>query len=366
MIIKTLYIDDVLRERNRYKYNFEENDFAKENFELTVIDTPKSTNEYDSIKKLSPQLILVDHDLSVPDEAGNVIGITGLTLITELKQYYYNIPIILFTKQSVFNEDSLKSFSSLLSIVDKVIYKSELFKPERNLEELHDFACSYQKLANIEGKITWSGILKLLDAPNDDIGSIKQSAPPELLKNNLSVTGIAKWVTEVLLPYPGILYDSLYMAAFLGISESAFLDSSLQEYFSKAKYSGIFEKSGNYWWKSRIIDIISENMNDDELDLPIREGFHQFWKRINEIDLDKSKCIDSNNSPAEWVCYVLEKPMMLNLSLPYYPDSRPEVMDEARVSFKAIRTTNDVNPEMIDSLVLDKYYEIRGSRGEEQ
>jgi hypothetical protein len=45
---------------------------------------------------------------------------------------------------------------------------------------------------------------------------------------------------------------------------------------------------------------------------------------------------------------VLRKPVKREFSLPYHPDSRPAVMDEARVSYKAIRESNDVFEEFFD------------------
>lgn len=363
MKVKTLYIDDVSTERNRYKRKFDSHPKSKDRFELIATDTPKSNEDYDSIKRISPDIILVDHDLSRPDANGNVIGISGLTLIAELKQHYPKIPLILFTKKSVFDRNNLKSFNNLLSVVDKVIYKSELFKDEKSsLNELYDLAIGYSILAGKE-KINWDTIFELLGAPEEEFERIKLSAPPELVQKKFTVASISKWITEVLIRYPGIVYDSLHAATFLGISEEAFLTQPIQRYFENAKYNGLFAKSGNYWWKSRLIDVASNEMSDEELDYPIREGFHQTWKRLKEVDLNKSECTDSGESPAEWVCYVLREPMMINLSLPYRPDSRPEIMDEARISFKSIRTTNDVSPEMIDPIVKEKYDEVRSLRG---
>ena len=50
---------------------------------------------------------------------------------------------------------------------------------------------------------------------------------------------------------------------------------------------------------------------------------------------------------------------MIKYSLSYKPDSRPPVMDEARVSFEAIRTSNEVNDELFDPLGKELLPEIR-------
>lgn len=44
---------------------------------------------------------------------------------------------------------------------------------------------------------------------------------------------------------------------------------------------------------------------------------------------------------------------MFKYSIKYYPDNRPSVMDEARVSFKAIKTSDEVNFELFDSIGLE-------------
>jgi len=88
MIIRTIYIDDDIRELRKYKMKFEDDDRSKSRFELTTLNTPKSTKGYKEIEKGRPELILVDFDLTKPDANGDVIGISGVTLSTELKQNF--------------------------------------------------------------------------------------------------------------------------------------------------------------------------------------------------------------------------------------------------------------------------------------
>jgi hypothetical protein len=59
-------------------------------------------------------------------------------------------------------------------------------------------------------------------------------------------------------------------------------------------------------------------------------------------------CISSGEKPADWVCYILQKPVKREYSLPYHPDQRPAIMDEARVSFRAVKEDNRVALELID------------------
>jgi hypothetical protein len=67
----------------------------------------------------------------------------------------------------------------------------------------------------------------------------------------------------------------------------------------------------------------------------------------------------SGESPADWVCHILKKPVMIKYSLSYNADDRPTVMDEARVSFEAIRTSNDFDERLVDPLGRELIADIR-------
>lgn len=65
--------------------------------------------------------------------------------------------------------------------------------------------------------------------------------------------------------------------------------------------------------------------------------------------LEPAICIYDKTPIADWVCYVLQKPVKQQNSIPYYPDQRPSVMDQARVSFKAIQESNAFDENLVDS-----------------
>jgi CheY-like chemotaxis protein len=361
MKIKTLYIDDEEIDLTRNKDYFN----ADDRFELIPCKPSDLAEAYKCISTVIPELILVDLDLSSADGEGKVIDLNGLTLMTEIRQKFQKIPLILFTKRSIFESEISSVPENLLYTIDHVVYKEQVSKHDPTLlDELYSLAEGYHKLSLID-KLNWDTIYDLLEASEEDYDSIKASSPPSLLTTGSPYLTIevSKWIRKTLFEYPGILYDSLHAATFLGISETEFLSDIIQEYFLEAKYSGLFSIPSvkNYWWKSKLSEIANENMNDDEAMMPLRKAFFINWKRIKGAELEIAKCVYSEESPAEWVCYVLKKPMMLKYSLLYHPDSRPEIMDEARVSFKAIITSNDVNDDMIDSMSKDILKDIRDS-----
>lgn len=359
MSIKTVYIDDDDRELRKYQRKFSEDDRSKNRFIITPINTqqPTLSNLTDEINKRKPDLILIDFDLSKPKD--NVpLGMSGTALSAILKEKNSNIPIVLFTRKSVFNVE--KYPRQILTSLDGLFYKNEVFQIDRNtLDDLYELAMGFKKLRNKKVK-EWNDLLTVLQAPKSAFDSLKLSNPPQFLGNTSSLSEISKWIQEVLLYYPGILYDSIHAATFLGISENEFLSDPTDNIFKNARYSGIFEPAEGRWWKSELRRIAILKMHKKEKDMALHLGFPVALKRIKKTPVELSKCIYSDEISAEWVCYILNKPVKIKYTLSYRPDSRPKVMDEARVSFKAIRTSNDVNDELFDPLGKEMLKEIRG------
>lgn len=364
MSIRTLFIDDDDRELKKYKLRFEADDRSKNRFKVITWNTPKSIKDYKEIEKERPELILVDFDLTRPDADRNVIGISGVTLSTELRQKFSDIPIVLFTRKSVFKIENYSNIKQTLSSIDEIIYKRDLFIADSVLlDSLYELAIGFRKLRKSISK-NWDDLLEILKAPKSDYDNLKDADPPIHSGNKSiwSVSKAAKWKREILITYPGILYDAVHSATFLGISKKAFLEDEVQQFLSRAKYSGIFSPLEGRWWKSKLLEIANYRMNKKEKSLLIREGFPAAWRRIKKTSIERSKCIFSGESPADWVCYILKKPVMIKYSLFYKPDSRPSVMDEARVSYKAIRTSNEVNDEVFDSIGKELLPEIRKTK----
>ena len=264
---------------------------------------------------------------------------------------------MLFTRKSVFNIERYSR--QALSSLDDVVYKSEVFQPNRgNLDQLYELAVGFKKLRKNQSP-KWDDILKVIKAPQTDRDILKLSNPPLSLKGNWSVSEMAEWIRNVLIKYPGILYDPIHSATFLGLSGSEFLSEKTKEIFAKVKYSGIFAPVEGRWWKSELRRIAISKMIKKERELPVHFGFPLALERIRKTQVGRSKCIYSGETPADWVCYILNKPVKIKYSLAYRVDSRPKVMDEARVSFKAIRTSNEVNDELFDPLGKDMLRQIR-------
>jgi len=357
MKIKTIYIDDEDGELKKYKRKFETDDRAKNIFEMVILNSQKDIGDLiEDVKYENPELILVDYDLAKPKD-GLLIGVSGVALSTALREEFQEVPIVLFTKIDFLRIQKLNP--KILSSLDETIYKSDVLKEDgKNLDVLHKLAIGYKKLRNTESK-SWDDLLRIIGAPELDYDFLKLSEPPAISESGWSVFDAADWIRNILIKYPGILYDPVNSATFLGISEDAFLSEPIQELFSDAKYSTIFAPKEGRWWKSKLQEIAESIMEENERDLIVRKGFPLAWERDHDESIERSKCVFCDKSPAEWVCYILKEPVMIECSLRYNPDSRPSIMDEARVSYKAIRTSNDVKDDKFDPIEYDMLQEIR-------
>ena len=357
MKIKTIYIDDEDGELKKYKRKFERDDRAKDIFEMVILNSQKGIGALiEDVKNENPELILVDYDLAKPKD-DLLIGMSGAALSTALREEFPEVPIVLFTKIDFLKIQKLNP--KILSSLDETIYKSVILKEDgKNLDILHKLAIGYKELRNAESK-TWINLLTIIGAPEIDYDVLKLSEPPTISESGWSVFDAADWIRNILIKYPGILYDPVNSATFLGISEDAFLSDPIQQLFSEAKYSTVFAPREGRWWKSKLQEIAESIMEGHERDLIVRKGFPLAWGRINNNPIERSKCVFCGKSPAEWVCYILKEPVMIECSLRYNPDSRPSIMDEARVSYTAIRTKNEVNDDKFDPIEYDMLQEIR-------
>jgi len=360
MRINVAYIDDVESERRKYEAKFANHIESKERFTITSFNTPKSPNDYDHIKEANPELILVDYILDVPDNTGEVIGISGITLSAELRHRFPEIPIVLFTRKSVFKvQDYAKIKETMFGVIDLLAYKQEVFKDDSPmLDRLYGLSIGYKKLRSQNSKV-WGSLLELMDAPDTDSIPLEQANSPLLPGTRWSAAPIAAWICDVVLKYPGILYGDLHAATMLGISQQAFQSSGVIDIFSAAQYRGIFALPDSRWWKSRLQNAAYAIMSKKERTLPLKLGFPTALERVTHAAVERAQCVFSGESPADWVCCILNKPVMIKYSLSYKADNRPPIMDEARISFEAIKVSNEWDERFIDPFGRKLVMEIK-------
>lgn len=348
MEVNVIYIDDVSDELRKWEAKFRTDPRAMGKFTIKPFNSPKSRADYDHMHEAAPELLLVDFNLDMPDANGQVIGISGVTLSTELRQQFREVPIVLFTRKSMFNIQDYTKIRETLSSIDEIVYKQEVFKTDSTIiDDLHNLAIGYRRL-RVQANRSWNDLLKLLGASQSDSGLLEQSNPPVVPRQRWAAASVAPWIRDIVLRFPGILYDALHAATFLGVSKDVFLSENVQNALAPAKYAGIFAPPEGRWWKSKLQTVAYSMMNKKERELLLRHGFPATWERTKVTSIDRAKCVFSGESPADWVCHILKEPVMIKYSLSYDADDRPTVMDEARASFEAIRTSNDFDESRVD------------------
>jgi hypothetical protein len=160
------------------------------------------------------------------------------------------------------------------------------------------------------------------------------------------VSQAADWIRCTLLAYPGILYDSVYAATELRISVKDFLSNGVQEVVGSAKYTGIFDPLEGRWWKERLWEAAMQYVGDTEF----AGKFAAVFRERTGHELEPARSIVGDEVPADTVCYIYHEPVMYKYTVAYRPDNRLPVMDQARVSFKAIQQSNQVQPALLEGV----------------
>jgi hypothetical protein len=355
MKLKILFLDDNQKELEKYTHLFNTNPFAKSNFDFYTLQI--NTLDISHLKlDFRPDLLLIDFLFDLP--GGEETFYDGYSLSTSLRNIYNDIPIILFTRKDIFNIQRFPK--NIIEIVDDIFYKTEFLQSEMEYYiDIHSLATGYKSLIEVKEK-NWESLLTLLKSPTEDELSLLGSKKPIMNQGKWSVIDSANWVRKILLRFPGILYDELHASTYLGISNNALLE--IQDLFGDAIYSGIFQSKKKYYWKSILRNISIDLMNNQSINLPINIGFSLAYEKKTGKKLDPSLCVYSNEINADRVCYILDKPVKTKYSFTYNIDDRPDVMDPARVSWKAIQITDEVNEDFLNPLAKEMLPAIKAKK----
>jgi len=221
----------------------------------------------------------------------------GLSVAAQIREKFPEIPIYLFSayKEGIGIYTTLAEAAE--SLADDIFDFKTIQRKGHNI--LYYDALDYRRIRE-SPRESVDSLLNLLNAPEIDHEKIV-SALPESLKNGLSpitekeralgnAIAFGKWTKRIFLKLPGFVYNSLYAATKLGITEETFIELSRE--FENARYNGIFAKTScKLWWDSKLREIIfelaAERIPDDETtDLRV------LTKKIFSLDDSKiSRCI---------------------------------------------------------------------------
>lgn len=342
MPIKVLYIDDVDSEQLAYAELLKK----EKEIEVKISQPPPSVDDLSTILGSPTDIFLIDYELTCPTSTGVHANYRGGTLASALRERIAEFPMIMFTRKNLMSTSTqTKHLLESVTSFDGVLLKDDVdTNPDKAALYLKIIAEGFICLR--ESERSWENARSLLDIKSDFEENLIREASPPIIKGSWQVREMARWIQGTLLKYPGILYDSLHAATLLGITEESYLE--IQDYFKECSYKGCFASNDLFWWKDRLIDKATTLQMETDENGPIFTHFVIAYEKKYGISLHRSKCIYCEKIPADRVCYVLHKPVMTSCSISYRPDNRPSTMDEARVSFKAILETNEVDETFLD------------------
>jgi len=338
---RILYVDDeekALREISQ--------DLMEEGMlEVCTTLPPKSPEQTTKLVAGDWGLYLLDYVLNMRQDDGQSASYKGGTLASALREAVQEHPIVVLSRKNIVPARDERLVEHL-KVFDARVFKEEIAsRPQEVARELRRLSEGFRKLRQCEQR-DWGGLLSLLEANRQEGEQLGEAFPPLSDVDGQviwDVLGVGDWLNNTVFKYPGILVDALHTATLLGITECSFQIDKVRALFQDAEYSGVMAPVSGRWWRSRVLGK-ARGLTRRSSTPSFREAF----QLETGIELDEAKCIHCGQGPADWVCYVLKEPVMIEHSLAYRPDDRPRIMEEARVSFKAIVETNDVRDEFFD------------------
>jgi len=257
-------------------------------------------------------------------------------------------PIALVTRLHVTAARWQEQFLRQSSDLDVIIDKDEIITaPDAVRATIISLSKGFKDLEKSEGA-NWESVLGLMGANEEEKHVLREAGPP-VTNGEWNAPQTAKWIRAIVLAYPGIVYDELTAATRLGITLESFRRSGLQDLLEPARYTGLFGDNRTVWWRGRLFEIAQRLMLSENVKGTTSEHFREAYESSVNERLDPAICIYDGKATADWVCHILREPVKQAHSVPYYPDSRPSVMDKARVSFTAIKSSNAFDEALVDA-----------------
>lgn len=358
MAVTVLYVDDEITEPGRAARKIQELLEVPDKFNCILRLPPKRLSD---LEGELPDALLVDLDLTTAMIDGEPITYFGSTLASEMRRRRPTCPIILITKPNIIaaNPEQILLLEDSID-VDLIIDKDEVnIDSDGVRRRIVALVEGFQALEAIKGA-DWEQVTDLMKADKEEANLLKEAAQP-LEHGKWTIPQVARWIRRVVMGFPGILYDDLTAATRLGIDLSSFCQSDIEQLFEAAKYTGVFSTYKERWWRNRLFSIAQKLIIENNLLGSIPEMFSQAFNLATNKQLKPAICVHDGTATADWICYILKKPVKLQNSLPYYPDNRPKVMDQARVSFRAIQESEEFDERLVDAdgfRIVRKLWEI--------
>ena len=354
MTLKVVLVDDEAADRKRLPLRIQE--LSDDEIEVIALPPPPDL-DLAELRSVDADLFLVDYELDTLQVNGSIAPYRGMTFAARLREVRPAYPIVLLTRSDLPTWTAAQRTARAGSIFDDIVYKDTGLDadPLATHAKLVSLARGYQRLRESSER-SLPALLGLLQTDDAGWEKAEEALPPP---DGWREFEAAHWIRSVLLRYPGVLYATAHAATAVGISLDDFNQEQVRDLLRDAEYLGPFWEEGPYWWRHKLFDIANRLSDTSDSELGLREGFRLAAANLLGFELAASKDAETGAAPADTVCYLLEVPVRIETSLPYQPDSRPPVMESARISFKAVRESNDVEKIHVDAASRSRLDEIR-------
>ncbi len=213
-------------------------------------------------KSQPPDLIIIDHifNMILP------FGLKGSSVAHLLRSELPRVPMVcvtaMFDKPHSFDQEDISEYTALFRYQHLNDRLEDLYVIARDFPKLHPTTTQARE-----------HFISALKPPPRDKSDLDQVLPEEFQSEQHITTEhrVARWIFNTFLRRPGFLYDRLYTATLLGLTEAGF--EKVEGKFEKAKYKGVFAtKAEPKWWSSSIRKILYEVTDEDAPDLPQYAG----------------------------------------------------------------------------------------------
>jgi hypothetical protein len=239
-----------------------------------------------------PLLVILDHVLD-KTTTENPVFQKGSTIAEAIKEQWPSCPVV-----GVTNADNVRD----IDIRTKGTYDSLFsFQDFRKCIDRIDAIQKGFALVTRTNVRTAPKLVQLLKPPKDERDRLL-AVLPDNLKESFRDPSVAsrlyRWIDR-LMERPGFLYDRLWAATLLGLTESGF--QKVAGRFEKGKYGGVFARDDDpRWWSSRLSELLYERCKPEAGEMSWQVG-----RRLRGIKKEHhSRCYTCGEQFPDTVAYL--------------------------------------------------------------
>lgn len=213
-----------------------------------------------------PSLVILDHILDKTSTT-NPMFQKGSTIAGAIKEKWPFCPVVGIT-----NDDNLDDIDLRTKHTYDVLFPFHNFK--KYLKRIDAIKTGFALVTRTKAK-TARKLVQLLKPPVDNLERLVAALPDDLKEkeysNDASVASrLRDWVAH-LIERPGFLFDRLWAATFLGLTEEGFV--SVEKGFLRGRYVGVFEYEDEpRWWVSRLSSLLYKQCSPEANELSWHTG----------------------------------------------------------------------------------------------